>query len=79
MSLDPTKWTKYEELTPPTKAKVEQLYPYLKVDQQQFQEKKSGVFIRNINTGKVEKLVEPPRPHARPTPVPAAVATRSRR
>ena len=79
MSLDPTKWTKYEELTPPTKAKVEQLYPYLKVDQAQFQEKKSGVFIRNINTGKVEKLVEPTRPHARPAPVVTAAPSRSRR
>jgi hypothetical protein len=79
MSLDPTKWTKFEDLTPPTKAKIEQLYPYLKVDQAQFQEKKSGVFMRNIGTGKVEKLVEPPRPHARPTPAPAPAAARSRR
>jgi hypothetical protein len=74
MSLDPTKWIKYEELTKPVQNKVEQMYPYLKVDQVQFQEKKSGVFMRNINTGKVEKLLEPPRPNPRGVQPPAAAA-----
>lgn len=81
MSLDPTKWTKYEELTPPIQAKIEQMYPYLKLDQSQFQEKGSGVFVRNTNTGKVEKLLEPARPNPKGTvapPVPAA-SSRGRR
>ena len=81
MSLDPTKWTKYEDLSQPVQAKIEQMYPYLKVDQAQFQEKHSGVFMRNINTGKVEKLLEPPRPNPKGTTQPQAVAAgaRSRR
>jgi len=70
MSLDPTKWIKYEELTQPVQAKIEQMYPYLKIDQVQFQEKQSGVFMRSINTGKVEKLLEPPRPNPRGTQAP---------
>lgn len=74
MSLDPTKWTKYEELTKPVQAKVEQMYPYLKIDQVQFQEKQSGVFMRNINTGKVEKILEPPRPNPRGTQAPPVAA-----
>jgi hypothetical protein len=80
MSLDPTKWIRYEELSQPAQAKIEQMYPYLKVDQAQFQEKQSGVFMRNINTGKVEKLMEPPRPNPKGTPAtPAAAAAGSAR
>ncbi len=61
MSLDPTKWSTYENLTGEARQRIEDLYPYLKLDQSQFQEKQSGVFIRHTNTGKVEKLLEPPR------------------
>lgn len=78
MSLDPTKWIKHEDLTDPVKVKIEQMYPYLKIDQVQFQEKKSGVFMRNINTGKVEKLLEPPRPNPKATGTPTGTATPSR-
>ena len=78
MSLDPSKWTKHEELSAPVKAKIEQMYPYLKVDQVQFQEKQSGVFMRHINTGKVEKLLEPPRPNPKGPGTPTGTATPSR-
>lgn len=61
MSLDPTKWVTYENLSGEARQRIEDLYPYLKLDQSQFQEKQSGVFIRHTNTGKVEKLLEPPR------------------
>lgn len=61
MSLDPTKWIKYDDLTNDARQRIEAQYPYLKLDQAQFQEKTSGVFMRQLNTGKVEKLLEPPR------------------
>ncbi len=61
MSLDPTKWATYENISGEARQRIEDLYPYLKMDQAQFQEKESGVFIRHTNTGKVEKLLEPPR------------------
>ena len=72
MSLDPTKWTEYESLTNQAKERIETLYPYLKIEQAQFQEKESGVFLRHTNTGKVEKMLEPLR-----DPPPAA-KTRTR-
>ena len=74
MSLDPRKWTEFESLSEGVRTRVEALYPYLKIDQAQFQEKDSGVFVRHTNTGKVEKLLEPPRPQ----PPPAAATTPSR-
>lgn len=61
MSLDPTKWAPYENLSGEARQRIENLYPYLKLDQSQFQEKQSGVFVRHTNTGKVEKLLEPLR------------------
>ena len=80
MSLDPRKWTAYDKLSDEARARIEALYPYLKPDQAQFQEKQSGVFVRHTNTGKVEKLLEPPRPNPPPmTPVPKVAASRSRR
>ena len=61
MSLDPTKWTSYESLSQEARQRIETLYPYLKIDQAQFQEKVSGVYLRHTNTGKVEKMLEPQR------------------
>lgn len=81
MSLDPSKWTAYDKLSQEARGRIEVLYPYLKIDQAQFQEKKSGVFVRHTNTGKVEKLLEPPRPNPPPQrPAPrASSGGRSRR
>ena len=77
MSLDPTKWMEYEQLSVDARKRIEALYPYLKIDQAQFQEKTSGVFWRHVNTGKVEKLLEPER---KPPAVQAtATAGRGRR
>ena len=77
MSLDPSKWTTYTDLSEEARGKIEALYPYLKIDQAEFQEKQSGVFLRHINTGKVEKLLEPPRPI--PKARPQVAVSRSRR
>ncbi len=77
MSLDPRKWTNYDALSEEARGKIEAMYPYLKIDQAQFQEKQSGVFLRHINTGKVEKLLEPPRPI--PKARPQVAASRSMR
>ncbi len=77
MSLYPSKWTNYDALSQGARGKIETMYPYLKLDQAQFQEKHSGVFLRHTNTGKVEKLLEPPRPT--PKARPQVAASRSRR
>jgi len=77
MSLDPSKWTNYDALSEGARGKIETMYPYLKIDQAQFQEKQSGVFLRHINTGKVEKLLEPPRPT--PKGRPQMAVSRSKR
>ncbi|MDH4120592.1 MAG: hypothetical protein OEV94_02675 [Deltaproteobacteria bacterium] len=63
MGHDPNKWTKYAELSDPARKRMETLYPYLKPDSGLFLEKKAGVFIKYLNTGKVEKLLETQRPN----------------
>ena len=76
MSLDPTKWVLYENLSGDARQRIEGLYPYLKLEQSQFQEKQSGVFIRHTNTGKVEKLLEPIRKPRSASDQPQILATR---
>ena len=59
MSMDPSKWINFEKLTNSAREKVENIYPYLKVDQCMFQEKESGVFMKQGNSVKIEKLLDP--------------------
>jgi len=59
MSMDPTKWTGFSELSNGVQQKIEAVYPYLKIDQCIFQEKASGVFMRQNNSVKIEKLLDP--------------------
>jgi len=59
MSMDPTKWIDFEQLSAEARGRIETLYPYLKVDQCQFQEKESGVFMKQPNSVKTEKLLDP--------------------
>lgn len=67
MSMDPTKWITYDKLTPQTRQRIETVYPYLKLEHCVFQEKPSGVFFKQANSVKIEKLLDPQR-----TPAPAA-------
>jgi len=77
MSMDPHKWVEFEELTGFAQERIGVLYPYLKVDQCTFQEKDSGVFMKQANSVKVEKLLDPlPLEEKR---VVATQAVRSRR
>ncbi|MDH4224844.1 MAG: hypothetical protein OEW12_04280 [Deltaproteobacteria bacterium] len=69
MGVDPNKWTQFDLLTPESQKRIGQLYPYLKPEQGVFSEKLAGVFIRNISTGKVEKLLEMPRKGVSKSPV----------
>jgi hypothetical protein len=76
MSMDPSKWIAFANLTQPNRQRIETLYPYLKVEQCVFQEKASGVFVKQGNSVKIEKLLDPPRT----APVrPAATAVRNRK
>lgn len=59
MSMDPSKWVGFQDLTGETQTRVETTYPYLKTDLCQFQEKNSGVFMRQGNGVKIEKLLDP--------------------
>lgn len=65
MSMDPSKWITFEELTPDTRGRIETIYPYLKLDQCLFQDKISGVFMKAINNVKIEKLLDPESTRAR--------------
>jgi len=67
MSMDPSKWISYEKLTSGTRQRIEAVYPYLKVENCVFQEKTSGVFMKQGNSVKIEKLLDPMR-----TPAPTA-------
>jgi len=60
MSMDPSKWVPYDKLSADSRKKIEELYPYLKMDGCSFQEKESGVFMRHGNGVKVEKLLDEP-------------------
>lgn len=59
MSMDPSKWITFEELSTGTRGRIETIYPYLKLEQCLFQEKDSGVFMKAINNVKIEKLLDP--------------------
>lgn len=73
MSMDPTKWIPYDRLTDRTKDRVQQYYPYLKLDHCVFQEKDSGVYMKAVNNVKIEKLLDPETSTVPPpTPSPRA-------
>ena len=61
MSMDPTKWIDFSQLSSGVQKKIETVYPYLKIDQCVFQEKPSGVFMKQGNSVKIEKLLDPQR------------------
>lgn len=80
MSMDPTKWISFDKVSAEAQKRIETLYPYLKFDNCQFQEKHSGVFMRQGNSVKIEKLLDPPGyGPKRPTPTTTTTATRARR
>ena len=76
MSMDPTKWIDFDQLSAEARGRIETLYPYLKVDHCQFQEKDSGVFMRQANSVKIEKLLDPLSMMQRPI---RETATRTRK
>ncbi len=76
MSMDPSKWIDFDQLSAEARGRVETLYPYLKVEQCQFQEKDSGVFMKHANSVKIEKLLDPPAMMQRPV---RETATRTRK
>jgi hypothetical protein len=78
MSMDPTKWIEFEMLTADARKRIETLYPYLKIDNCVFQEKSSGVFMKQNNSVKIEKLLDPPGYGPRKPPA-AQTATRARK
>ena len=76
MSMDPSKWTAFENLPDVARERIETVYPYLKVNQCMFQAKDSGVFMKQGNSVKIEKLLDP----LRETPKPSSRAsTRSKK
>jgi len=58
MSMDPTKWIGFAQLSTDVKTRIETVYPYLKIEQCVFQEKDSGVFMKQGNSVKIEKLLD---------------------
>lgn len=78
MSMDPTKWTDFDQLSTDARKRIETLYPYLKIENCVFQEKDSGVFMKQNNSVKIEKLLDPPGYGPRQPP-PAQGATRARK
>jgi hypothetical protein len=76
--MDPNKWITFDKLTLGARQRIETIYPYLKLDHCVFQEKSSGVFMKQANSVKIEKLLDPqqrsmPKPPAAPPP-PAATS-----
>ena len=61
MSMDPSKWIDFEQLPDTARERIETIYPYLKLNQCMFQSKDSGVFMKQGNSVKIEKLLDPPR------------------
>ena len=59
MSMDPTKWISFEELSLGPRELIDTTYPYLKLEQCLFQDKPTGVFMKAINNVKIEKLLDP--------------------
>ncbi len=58
-SMDPRKWIAFDELTTTSQARINTLYPFLKLEMCRFQEKQTGVFFKQMNSVKVEKLLDP--------------------
>jgi hypothetical protein len=79
--MDPTKWIPFEKLSQRTRERIEIVYPYLKLDHCQFQDKESGVFMKAVNNVKIEKLLDPAGPETPETPEakPAASTTRAKK
>ena len=61
MSMDPSKWISFDQLPSDVRDRIETVYPYLKIDQCMFQAKDSGVFMKQSNSVKIEKLLNPKR------------------
>ena len=59
MSMDPTKWVEFDKLSERTQQRIQTVYPYLKLDHCVFQDKHSGVFMKQTNNVKIEKLLDP--------------------
>ncbi len=57
--MDPTKWVPFEKLSEHTRERILGVYPYLKVDHYVYQDKHSGVFMKQNNSVKIEKLLDP--------------------
>ncbi len=76
MSMDPTKWIDYGKLSQGARERIETTYPYLKAEQCVFQEKDSGIFMKQGNSVKIEKLLDPIRS---PAPAEQKSETRSRK
>ncbi len=75
MNMDPHQWVEFAGLTDGARERIDTIYPYLKTGQCTFQEKESGVFMKQANSVKVEKLLDPAQPD-RPAADPAAARTR---
>lgn len=59
MSMDPTRWISFEDLSQDTRKAIEAIYPYLKLEKCMFQDKATGVFMKAVNNVKIEKLLDP--------------------
>lgn len=72
MSTDPHRWVEFRELSDNARERIKTIYPYLKIEHCLFQEKPSGVFMKQANSVKVEKLLDPVLAYRRqPLPAPA--------
>lgn len=71
MSMDPKKWVSLDKLSARARERLETVYPYLKLDNCEFQEKHSGVFMKQINNVKIEKLLDPEGKGANANTVPS--------
>ena len=60
MSMDPAKWIHFQKLSLEAQTRLQTAYPYLRLEEGQFQEKDSGVFFRQSRGRKTEKLLDPP-------------------
>lgn len=57
--MDPSKWIPFDQLGDSTRDRITTIYPYLKLDLSVFQDKDSGVFMKQTNNVKIEKLLDP--------------------
>jgi len=79
MSMDPSKWIAFDKLSLGARQRIETIYPYLKLEQCLFQEKPSGVFMKQANSVKIEKLLDPTQRPLPPPPAPPAASVRGRK